>query len=61
MKQPQDTEEGCRAFAAADLLRSAAVPAGMSRLRLEHSAASWTTRAELLHRLEAGWNAERAS
>lgn len=59
LKQPQDTELGCRAFAAADLLSAGALVAGNSRARMEHSAASWTIRADLLQRLEKGANAAR--
>ena len=58
-KQPQDTELGCRAFAAANLASAGELVQGWPRARMEHSAAAWTTRAELLHRLEAGINAAR--
>jgi hypothetical protein len=58
-KQPQDTEEGCRAFAAADLASAGALTGAYPRARMEHSAATWTTRADLLHRLETGIAASR--
>ena len=58
-KQPQDTEQGCRAFAAADLASAGLLTGAYPRARMEHSAASWTTRADLLHRLEAGIAATR--
>jgi hypothetical protein len=58
-KQPQDTELGCRAFAAADLLQAGALTGAYPRARMEHSAATWTARAELLHRVEAGASAAR--
>lgn len=58
-KQPQDTELGCRAFAAADLASAGILTVGHPRARMEHSAAAWTTRADLLHRLEAGIAATR--
>jgi hypothetical protein len=58
-KQPQDTEQGCRAFAAADLASAGALTGAYPRARMEHSAASWTIRADLLHRLEAGIAATR--
>lgn len=54
IKQPQDTELGCRAFAAADLLSAEAIVPGNSRARMEHSAATWTIRADLLQKLEKG-------
>jgi hypothetical protein len=60
-KQPQDTELGCRAFAAADLLQAGALTGAYPRARMEHSAATWTARADLLHRLEAGIAANRAN
>ncbi|HEV2817158.1 MAG TPA: hypothetical protein VGW40_08060 [Allosphingosinicella sp.] len=51
-KRAEDTAAGCRANAAADLGR-AGVPGGdFMRLRLEHSAAVWSERADLLERLE---------
>jgi hypothetical protein len=58
-KQPQDTALGCRAFAAADLALAGDLGQGHPRARMEHSAATWTIRAELLHRLEKGINASR--
>jgi hypothetical protein len=60
-KQPQDTEHGCRAFAAADLASAHVLTGAYPRARMEHSAATWTARADLLHRLEAGIAATRAS
>jgi hypothetical protein len=58
-KQPQDTERGCREFAAADLASAGALRDGWPRARMEHSAAAWTTRADLLQRLETGIAAAR--
>jgi hypothetical protein len=49
----QDTAEGCRANAAADLVRAAETTGGMSKQRMLDSAAAWTARAELLERLRA--------
>jgi len=51
--KPENTADGCRALAAADLGRAAALDGGRMRWRFEHSAAAWTARAELLARLEA--------
>jgi hypothetical protein len=58
-KQPQDTAVGCRAFAAANLASAAALTGAYPRARMEHSAATWTARADLLHRLETGIAATR--
>jgi len=52
-KKPEDTSQGCRAFAAADLDRAAGIVGGHARGRYERSAAVWTARADLLARLEA--------
>src|SRR3954470_13616534 len=51
-KRAEDTGAGCRANAAADLVRARAPGGGYMRERLERSAAIWTARASLLERLE---------
>ena len=51
-KRAEDTAAGCRANATADLLRAHAPGGDFMRLRLEHSAAVWSERADLLTRLE---------
>jgi len=51
-KRAEDTAAGCRANATADLLRAHAPGGDFMRLRLEHSAAVWSARADLLARLE---------
>lgn len=51
-RMPEDTALGCRERAAADLLESVTMATANQRLRLESSAACWTVRADLLHRLE---------
>ena len=56
-KRPEDTAEGCRALAAADLERAAALSGDHSRWRYEHSAAAWTARAGLLDGLETKFRA----
>lgn len=53
-KASQDTAAGCRARAAADLLTAATMDTENGRLKLEHSAISWTVRGEMLSRLEIG-------
>ena len=60
-KAPQDTEAGCRARAAADFARAAGMDTANGRLRLEHSGASWASRADLIHRLDASFDARRAT
>jgi hypothetical protein len=51
-RKPEDTPAGCRARAAADTIAAADLAPGGMRQRLEHSAASWIARAELLERTE---------
>jgi hypothetical protein len=51
-KRAEDTALGCRANAAADLGRAGAPGGDFMRVRLEHSAAVWSERADLLDRLE---------
>ncbi|HEX4739338.1 MAG TPA: hypothetical protein VH331_17450 [Allosphingosinicella sp.] len=53
-RQKQDTEQGCRALAADDLARAADMTCPLPRARMEHSAATWIARADLLRRVEAG-------
>lgn len=44
-RPPQDTPEGCRAMAAADMARAGRQAAGWPRTRFEHSAVMWSRRA----------------
>jgi hypothetical protein len=64
-KRTEDTGAGCRAKAAADLVRACAPGGDFMRVRLERSAAVWTERADLLERLEKKYQlrtgAERAA
>jgi hypothetical protein len=53
-KDTRDTAAGCRDRAAADLAQALAASTANGRRMLESSAASWTSRAELLGRIEAG-------
>ena len=53
-KASQDTAAGCRARAAADLAAAATMDTANGRLKFEHSAFTWSTRGELLARLETG-------
>jgi len=59
-KRPEDTADGCRAHAAADLRRAADLTGDHVRWRFEHSAAAWTARADMLGRLEANFLARAA-
>jgi hypothetical protein len=56
-KRAEDTAAGCRANAAADTLRASAPGVDHVRMRMEHSAAAWTARADLLERLEKKFQA----
>jgi hypothetical protein len=56
-KRAEDTAAGCRANAAADLVRASVPGVDHVRWRMEHSAAAWTARADLLERLEKKFNA----
>jgi hypothetical protein len=51
-KRAEDTALGCRANAAANLVRANAPGGDYMRERLEHSASVWSARADLLERLE---------
>ena len=51
LKSPENTVQGCRDRATADLLEAVTVATANQRRRLEHSAQSWTIRADLLDRL----------
>ena len=56
----EDTVAGCREMAAADLARASLVDTLNGRLRLESSASSWMSRAELIQRLDDGFEASQA-
>ncbi len=58
-KQPQDTVAGCRSRAEADLLASLVKSTANERIRLETSAASWNTRADMLQRLDDNHTARK--
>ena len=58
LKQRRDTAEGCRDRATADLREAVTMATAHSRQMLERSAASWTARADLLERIEAGVETE---
>jgi hypothetical protein len=56
-RRDEDTAAGCRARAAADLDRAVAMGADPMRRRMEHSAAAWQARADLLDRDEKSFEA----
>ena len=51
---PRETAEACRERAAADITASGEMITANQKLRLEASAASWTSRASMLQRVEDG-------
>jgi hypothetical protein len=56
-RMAHDTAAGCHALAAADLVRADEMDTAMGRAKLEHSAASWTSRGDMLQRLSASHDA----
>ncbi len=56
-----DTAAGCHAMAAADIVRAAGMDTAMGRAKLEHSAASWTSRGDMLQRLSLSHEARLRS
>lgn len=54
-----DTPEWCRERAALDLVAAGEMDTANGRLRFEHSAVSWTARADLLQRLKDSFEAKR--
>ena len=61
LKQRQDTAEGCRDRATADLLQAVTIVTANGRQMLERSAASWNARAELLQLGEIDLESRRNS
>jgi hypothetical protein len=53
-KDARDSAAGCRERAAADLSRALDMDTSNGRQVFEKSAASWTKRADMLHRIETG-------
>ena len=52
-RQAHDTAAGCHSMAAADLDRAGQMDTAMGRAKLEHSAATWTARGDMLQRITA--------
>jgi len=57
MRKRENTAEGCRELALGDQSRAADAGSEHMRKALERSADAWTTRAQLLERLDARFNA----
>jgi hypothetical protein len=60
-KAVHDTAEGCRGLAVADLARAALMDTVNGRRRLESSALSWNSRADLIQRLDDSFDARQAA
>lgn len=60
-KAVQDTAIGCRDHAAADLARAVLMDTENGRRRLEQSASSWLSRAQLIQGLDDSFNARQAT
>jgi hypothetical protein len=56
-RKPEDSADGCRAFAASDRERATAAFNVQIRATFERSAEAWTERAGLLDRLETSFRA----
>jgi hypothetical protein len=60
-RKPEDSADGCRAFAAADRERASTAANGQVRATFERSAQAWSARASLLERLKTSFDARVAS
>src|SRR3990170_2808216 len=60
-KDARETSTGCRERADADTARSLDMDTANGRAIFEKSAASWTKRADMLHRIETGIEARHAA
>ena len=58
VRKREDTAEGCRAMALDDRARAADIGSSHMRSTFERSADAWTTRAELLERLQTSFTAK---
>jgi hypothetical protein len=56
-RKPEDSADGCRAFATSDRERASATNNAHIRATFERSAEAWSARASLLDRLEASFDA----
>jgi predicted RNA polymerase sigma factor len=60
IKRGEDTVQGCRDRATADLLQAVIMMTANQRLRLEQSAHGWTLRADMLDRLNKSFEKRAA-
>jgi hypothetical protein len=60
-RKREDTSLGCREMAAADRVRAEATDTAHMRGRMESSADAWTSRADMLQRLERSHDARIAA
>jgi hypothetical protein len=60
-KQSYDSAEGCRENARFDTAHAAGMATSNARSKYEHSAASWTARADLLQRIDDSKDARAAA
>jgi hypothetical protein len=60
-KAAHDTESGCRERAAADVSLAEEADTENGRIRLERSSASWTARADDIHKLDEDAEGQRAA
>jgi hypothetical protein len=60
-KALQDTPDGCRELAVADLAKASLMDTANGRRRLETSAQSWTMRAELIEQLDDDFQTRKAT
>ena len=60
-KMATDTPDGCRTRATADLASAVLMDTENGRRRLEHSAATWYARADLIQRLDDSFAARQAA
>ena len=60
-KAAHDTESGCRERAAADEALADETDTANGRIRLERSAASWTARADDIHKLDVDAEGQKAA
>jgi hypothetical protein len=60
-RKPEDSADGCRAFAASDRERASTTANTHVRASFERSAEAWSARASLLERLETNFDARAAN
>lgn len=61
LKAARDTESGCRERAAADEVLAGGADTAHGRMQFERSAASWTARADDIHKLDVDAEGQKAA